>query len=64
MLGIDGFNGFLCKAGDSQELGEIIKHIEALTYKERLDLSKRAIETVKNMTDEKVALNYLKEIIN
>ena len=56
---IDGFNGFLCKAGDSQELGEIIKHIEALTYKERLDLSKRAIETVKNMTDEKVALCIL-----
>ena len=41
----DGVNGFLCEAGNTQELANIIRKINALTSEERLAISEKAIET-------------------
>ena len=60
---IDGENGFLCAAGDSQELASIIKKIRNLSDEEKLRIINKAIETAVNMTDSAVARHYLEEIV-
>ena len=62
----DGYNGFLCNAGDSEDLLRIINHIRSLTPEERQNISKNAYETAVSMTDDKMAkayLDYLNEIV-
>lgn len=60
----DGVNGFLCKAGDYEELAFIIKRINALSSEERMVISNKAIETAKWLTDENAAKMYIDDIVS
>lgn len=60
----DGENGFLCEAGNEKELTAILNRIKAMTPAELKAISQKAIETAKDMTDEKVALNYIQSVEN
>lgn len=67
--GIDGIikhdiNGFLCEAGNDIELSEVITYINSLTPQKRKEISQNAIDTTKNLTDYKAALNYIESVIN
>ena len=59
----DGVNGFLCEAGNIQELANIIRKINKLTPDERLAVSERAIETARRLTDKNAADLYLNNLI-
>lgn len=61
---VSGKNGFLCKAGDSDELAHIIKQIDRMTRKQKLDISENAIKTARSLTDYLVAKRYIDDIIN
>lgn len=56
---VDGKNGFLCEPGNLAELSSIIDKIASLPKGELIKISNEAISTAKNMTDEKVAREYL-----
>ena len=58
----DGKNGFLCKAGDSEELALILDKIKQMPKEELNAISHAAIETAHELTDEKVAEVYLNSI--
>lgn len=60
---VDGVNGFLCKAGDSDELAEIIERINNLPSEERQRISENAMKTAKQLTDEKAAKLYIEDVI-
>lgn len=60
----DGENGFLCKAGDANELAAIIHRINALTQAERQQISDNAIATARSLTDSKAAKLYADNLIN
>ncbi len=59
----DGFNGFLCKAGDNLELAQILLKIDKLGLEERIIISKNAIKTASVLTNEHVSKQYLKNIL-
>lgn len=66
--GIDGVilhgeNGFLCEAKNSGSLAEIFKQISSLPPDELSIISNNALETAKNMTDYKVAENYINTVL-
>jgi len=58
----DGVNGFLCTAGDENELASIFNRIKSMSVEERELMSRRAVDTAKNMTENKVAKKYIDEI--
>ncbi len=58
-----GYNGFLCEAGNNKELASIIQLIKGMTPTERRLLSGNAMNTAKNLIDEKVAQYYLEHIL-
>lgn len=60
---MDGENGFLCKAGDADELAGIIRRINAMTAEERKQISDNAIATAMRLTDEKAAKLYVDDVI-
>ena len=60
---VDGYNGFLCDAGNVEELAGIINKINALTPAERQAISFRAIQTVSELTDVKAAQKYMDAVI-
>lgn len=60
---VDGENGFLCKAGDADELASIIKRINALSPVERQQISENAIATARRLTDYKAAKMYIDELL-
>lgn len=60
---VDGENGFLCKAGDADELTSVIKRINSLTPAERQRISESAIATAKRLTDYKAAKLYIDDVI-
>ncbi len=60
---VDGENGFLCKAGDADELSSIIKRINNMTSEERQAISEKAIDTAKRLTDKKAAKMYIDDVI-
>ncbi|WP_372934229.1 glycosyltransferase, partial [Mariniphaga sediminis] len=65
--GIDGVirhgeNGFLSKAGDHGELAELLRKISGLSANELLTLSNNAIHTASELTDGKVAKNYIESV--
>lgn len=55
----DGENGFLCKAGDSEELAHILNRLSLTPIEELQRISNNAIETAKQLTDSKTATDYL-----
>ena len=60
---IDGINGFLCKAGDADDLAARIMKINVMPTEERVRVSQEAIKTAKSLTDEKAAERYVNEIV-
>ena len=60
---IDGENGFLCEAGNSDELASIIKRINCISPERRQRISENAIATAKKLTDEKTAKLYIDDVI-
>ena len=60
---VDGVNGFLCKAGDSDELASIFKTISAMSKESKMAISQKAIETAQSLTDYKAAKQYLEDLI-
>jgi len=62
--GIDGviqhsINGFLCEAGNPNELSDIIRQINSLTPAERKQISQNAITTAKELNDFSAARVYI-----
>lgn len=58
----DGVNGFLCEAGNSEELATIINKIQGLSTEELNSISQRAKETAYVYSDMIVAQNYIDEL--
>ena len=59
----DGENGFLCEAGNVEELSMILDKIYHMTPTELQEISCRAIDTATQLTDKKVAKAYIEDII-
>lgn len=59
---VHGINGFLCEAGNIEELASLITEIRKLSSDDLKEISKRAIETAKSLTDRKVAKKYINEV--
>lgn len=57
-----GENGFLCKAGDANELAKIVAQIKSLPQETLNAISSSSIETAKQYTDYKVAYDYINAI--
>jgi len=60
----DGENGFLCEAGNEQELTEIIKKIKKMSCDELERLSFNAKQTALMYSDSNVAKCYLDNVLN
>lgn len=58
----DGVNGFLCEAGDADELASIITKIRNMSSAERNAISSKAKETAFAYSDVNVAKNYIDEL--
>jgi glycosyltransferase involved in cell wall biosynthesis len=58
-----GLNGFLCEAGNSDQLSDIIININSLSQEKLIEISQMAITTAEEMTDVKVADRYLKNVL-
>ena len=58
----DGVNGFLCKAGDENELANIIDRINSMPQENINRISQNAIATARKLTDSKVAEDYINSI--
>lgn len=59
----DGNNGFLCEAGNANELEMIFTKIQNMNAFERQIISRNAIETAKLMTDKKMSILYLNNLL-
>ena len=59
----NGVNGFLCEAGNSEELASIIKSINNLSSKEKQLISTKAKEKAFELSDYNVAKRYLDNVI-
>ena len=60
----DGYNGFLCEAGNLQELVSVIQRINSLSLEEKLQISNRARLTAEVLSDYNVAKSYLDNVLN
>lgn len=58
----DGENGFLCNAGDVNELAEIIKRLHKMSSEQLIEISKNAKSTALEYTDSNVASKYLENL--
>lgn len=58
-----GYNGFLCEAGNEIELELLINEIKSLSPSEISIVSRNAMDTASQLTDDKVAVNYIDSII-
>lgn len=59
----DGVNGFLCEAGNADELSLIIEKIRNMSPDERQMISNKAMDTAKRMTDSQVAKDYIESVL-
>jgi glycosyltransferase involved in cell wall biosynthesis len=60
----DGYNGFLCEAGNPNELAAIIRHINALSASEKQAISDKARETAMELSDYNVAKHYIETVLS
>ena len=60
---IDGYNGFLCEAGNTSELENILLKIRSMPKEELNVISENAKATAFNFSDKKVAEKYLSSLI-
>lgn len=58
----DGINGFLCEAGNKDELCSIIQRINKMSAEERWTISKNAVRTACKFSDYHVAKNYIENV--
>ena len=58
----DGENGFLCKAGDTEDLISVLEKINNLSQNDIQQISDNAVKTAHVLTDEKVAMDYLEHL--
>lgn len=58
----NGVNGFLCEAGNAEELAYIISEIRKMTPEALKDMSERARQTAIEYSDSRVAARYLEEL--
>ena len=61
---IDGENGFLCEAGNLEELKDILQKIKEMPKAELLKISENAINTARRFTDTAVAKDYIDNVIS
>ena len=59
---IDGENGFLCNAGDVDDLAATIQRIRTMSPEQRKRISENAVLTARGLTDTKAATFYLEEL--
>lgn len=59
----DGYNGFLCAAGDADELAIIIDRINKMSKEEKERISANAIQTARELSDKLVAEKYLNNVV-
>lgn len=59
----NGINGFLCTAGDHDELASIIEYINSLPQAKLKEISQNAQQTATNLNDQYTAILYLNNII-
>lgn len=60
----DGVNGFLCEAGNADELASIITRLRQIPTDELQKISDAAVKTACELTDEKAAAYYLSQIVD
>ena len=60
----DGVNGFLCNAGDVDDLAATIQRIKAMSPEQRKEVSEKAVMTARELTDTKAATFYIDELRN
>lgn len=60
----DGVNGFLCDAGNQDELEMIYRRITNLTSEERNRIGQSAIDTAIHFSESEVAERYLQDILD
>ena len=58
----DGVNGFLCEAGNAEELAAIISRIRQMSPEALKEMSVKAKQTANEYTDVKVAQRYINEL--
>lgn len=61
---INGKNGFLCRAYNVSELTGIIRRLKDMQVADLEKMSSDALETAKELTDSKVAANYVNELLS
>lgn len=61
---IHGVNGFLCEAGDQDELVDILRHIDSLSENELMKISSNAVETARNMSIEETSRKYIEYVMS
>ena len=59
----NGVNGFLCGAGDAEELASIIRHINTLSSAEKKLISDRARKKAAELSDYNVAKSYIDAVL-
>lgn len=59
-----GYNGFLCEAGNEEELAKLIKQIRSMASDKLQDISRNAVSTALELTDKNVAQTYIESILN
>ena len=59
----NGRNGFLCEAGNIDELAEIIRGIRCMSPDELQEISGNAMETARQLTDRKAAKAYIEKVM-
>lgn|GEM_PF-345823 len=60
---IDGYNGFLCEAGNEKELHEIINKIRHLSPQKLKEISENGKKTALSLSDKNVAKDYIETIL-
>lgn len=58
-----GKNGFLCEAGNIDDLAEIIREIMCMSPNDLQEISNNAIETARQLTDQKAAKAYIEKVM-